>query len=70
MSAQIFYNLSERHSHQEFRPSDINNASLPAIIGEAALLVVKHAAHLPRLQRHQASPGDTALLLVGLSLTQ
>ena len=51
-------------------PSDIKHGGLPEIIAEAVLLVVDHAAHLPRLHRHQASPGDTALLLVCLSLTQ
>ena len=69
MPAQILYSLSERHSHQEFSPSDIMDG-LPIHITEAALLVVNHAAHLPRLHPHQASPGDTALLLVSLSRTQ
>ena len=64
MPAQIFYSLSERHAHREFRPSDIKHGGLPAIIGEAAVLVVNHATHLPRLHRYQANPGDTALLLV------
>ena len=68
MPAQIFYSLSERHTHQEFRPSDIKQRWPARIIGEALLLVVNHAAHLPRLHRQQASPGDTALLMVGLSL--
>ena len=68
--AQIFYSLSERHAHRELMPSDIKHGGLPEIIAEALLLVVDHAAHLPRLHRQQASPGDTALLLVCLSLTQ
>ena len=34
------------------------------------MLLVDHAAHLPRLHPHQASPGDTALLLVSLSQAQ
>ncbi len=69
MPAQIFYSLSERHSHRKLQPSDITHDGLQKILGEAALLVVKHAVHLPRLRRHQANPGDTALLLVCLSLT-
>ena len=67
MAAQI-YSLSERHAHREFSPSDIKQGGLPRIIGEAMSLVVNHAAHLPKLHRDQASPGDTALLLVSLSL--
>ncbi len=68
MAAQIFYSLSERHTHRDFSPSDIKLGGLPRIIGEALSLVVNHAAHLPKLHRDQASPGDTSLLLVSLSL--
>ena len=65
MLVQIFFSLSERHAHREFAPSDINYRDESSCLIEVLHLVGQHAAHLPRLHRHQATPRDTALLMVG-----
>ena len=70
MAAQILYCLSERHTHREYEPSDIGQHQIHACLSRALMLVVDHAAHLPRLHRKQAAHRDTALLLVSPSLTQ
>ena len=71
MPLQIFYSLSERHSHLEFRPCDITHLPImPKILLDALLLVVNHAECLPCLHREQASHLDTALLVVSLSQIQ
>ena len=63
MAAQIFYSLSERHTHLEFSPSECS-PSVHIRLQEALFLVTEGAAYLPRLHRHQANQGDTALLMV------
>lgn len=66
MPAQIFYCLSEWHTHVEFAPAGIGKPSgLPQVITQAVFMVMKFAAYLPRLHRQQASPRDTSLLMVG-----
>lgn len=69
MHSQIFYSLSEKHTHPDFRPSDSSKGVLPSILLDVLSLVVDHAAYLLRLHRQHAW-GDTALLVVSLSLTQ
>ena len=64
-AAQIFYSLSERHTHLEFRPSDLHG--MHASLKETLFLVMEHAEDLPRLHRQQANQGDTASLVVSLS---
>ena len=67
MSAQIFYSLSEWHTHVDFRPSDVERSGLPKGLPKTAMevlfLVIKFADNLPRLHQ-QSSCADTALLLV------
>ena len=70
VSAQIFYSLSERHTHLKFRPSDITYRGLPKILLDVLLLVANHPEDLPRLHREQARHLDTALLMVSLSRIQ
>ena len=70
MHLQVFYSLSERHMHPDFRPSDIHDNGVPSLAFDALFLVVEHAAYLPRFHRQQASHGNTALLMVSLCLTQ
>ena len=65
MAAQIFYSLSECHSHWDFKPF---NLIVRSHLVETLLLVMEHAAHLPRLHCRQASQRDTALLMVSLFL--
>ena len=67
VSAQIFYSLSEWHTHVDFRPSHVEHTGLPEAAVEVLYLVMKYAATLPCLQRDQASCADTALLMVDLS---
>ena len=67
---QIFYSLSERHTHLNFRPCDVTHRGLPKILLDALVLVTNHAVHLPHLHREQAWQLDTALLMVGLSQIQ
>ena len=70
MPLQIFYSLSERHTHLKFRPSDITYRGLPKILLDVLLLVANHPEDLPRLHREQARHLDTALLMVSLSRIQ
>ena len=63
MPLQVFYSLSERHMHLEFRPCDISHRGLPKILLDALLLMVTHADYLPS-HREQARHLDTALLMV------
>jgi hypothetical protein len=67
MPAQIFYSLSERHTHRDFQPADVNSSHVPWCLTDTVTLVVDHAAHLPFLHRRQAAQSDTALLLVSTS---
>ena len=69
MPAQIFYSLSERHMHKEFKSSDINCSDVRAPL-DMLFLVLEHLAHLPRMHPQQGCQRDTALLMVSLSLTQ
>ena len=67
MTVQIFYSLSERHTHLEFSRSDLTcSEAVPLRFKEAMFLVSKHAACLPRLHRQQVNQGDTASLVVSL----
>ena len=65
MPAQILYSLSERHAHLMVEASDIPQNTRVRLI-EALFLVMKHAAHLPRLHRQLGCGRDTALLMVRL----
>ena len=69
MPLQIFYSLSERHTHLDFRPSDITHRGLPKILLDALQLMVTHADYLPS-PREQARHLDTALIVVSLSQIQ
>ena len=64
MCEQIIYSLSERHTHREFKPSDLNYAAVHSCLRDTLLLVMEHAAHLPRLHPQQVNEVDTALLMV------
>ena len=55
--------------HRRFKPCDISHREIQACLSGALVLVVDHAAHLPRLHRKQAAHRDTALLLVSPSRT-
>ena len=64
MPAQIFYSLSERHNHVEFKPSDISpDGDLDQLV-TVLFLVLDHALYLPRMHRHREDHRHTSLLLV------
>ena len=65
--AQVFYSLSEWHTHVDFRRSDFEHSGLPDAAITVLWLVIKYADKLPRLHCEQASCADTALLMVNLS---
>ena len=61
---QIFYSLSERHNHVEFKPSDITPDGDLGQLVTVLFLVLDHAHCLPRMHRHQEDQEHTSLLLV------
>ena len=62
--AQIYYSLSERHNHVDFKPSDISPDGDMHQLLEVLFLVLNYAPYLPRMHRHQEDHRHTALLLV------
>lgn len=64
MPAQIFYCLSEWHTHVGFEPSDERFSGMSTKLGVAMWLLIQCRGLLPCLHRQQASPVDTALLMV------
>ena len=63
MPAQIFYSLSEWHTHADFTPSDVQHSELHATLRVVLFLLLEHGGDLPPLHRH-ASNVETALLVV------
>ena len=70
-SVQIFYSLSEWHTHVDFKPSQVERSGLPQGLPKTAMevlfLVIKFADNLPPWHRQQTSCADTALLVVNCS---